>query len=114
MAAGELTRRAIAAQPEWLAHVPHGPPLPRGRVLFTGCGTSYHAAQTGGESIQALDAVLRPPKGDLLVALSHEGGTPLTTEAVEAFDGPRWLVTGARDSPLARHFDEVIVTTPEL
>jgi fructoselysine-6-P-deglycase FrlB-like protein len=114
MANGELTRRAIAAQPEWLARVPAGPPLPPGRVVYTGCGTSFHAAQTGGEAIQALDAVLRPPRADLLVAVSHEGGTPLTIEAVEAVDGPRWLVTGAPDSPLARHCDEVIVATPEL
>jgi glucosamine--fructose-6-phosphate aminotransferase (isomerizing) len=107
-------RRAIAAQPEWLERVPTGPPLPRGRVVFVGCGTSYHAAQTGGEALQSLEAVLRPPKADLLVALSHEGGTLVTTEAVEAFDGPRWLVTGKPDSPLARHCDEVIVATPEV
>ena len=114
MAAGEHTRRAIAAQPDWLARLSGGPPLPAGRVVFTGCGTSWHAAQTGGEAIEALDAVLRPPRADLLVALSHEGGTKLTTEAVEAFDGPRWLVTGKADSPLARHCDEVIVATPEI
>ena len=114
MPAGELTRRAIASQPEWLAQVHGGPPLPPGRVVFTGCGTSFHAAQTGGEAIQALEAVLHPPKADLLVALSHEGTTPITTEAVEAFDGPRWLVTGVADSPLARHCDEVIVATPEV
>ena len=114
MLAGELTRRAIASQPEWLAQVQGGPPLPPGRVVFTGCGTSFHAAQTGGEAIQALEAVLHPPKAELLVALSHEGTTPITTEAVEAFDGPRWLVTGVADSPLARHCDEVIVATPEV
>jgi glutamine---fructose-6-phosphate transaminase (isomerizing) len=114
MAAGEHTRRAIAAQPDWLAQVRGGPPLPAGRVVFTGCGTSFHAAQTGGEAIQALEAVLRPPKADLLVAISHEGTTLITTEAVEAFDGPRWLVTGVADSPLARHCDEVIVATPEV
>ena len=114
MAGGEHMRRAIAVQPEWLARVPTRPSLPAGRVVFTGCGTSFHAAQTGGEAIQALDAVLRPPRADLLVALSHEGTTAITIEAVEAFDGPRWLVTAAPDSPLARHCDEVIVATPEI
>ena len=82
--------------------------------MSTGCGTSFHAAQTGGEAVQALDAVLRPPECDLLVCLSHEGSTRLTVEAAEAFAGPKWLVTGTPDSPLARLCDEVIVCTPEL
>src|SRR5690242_21514623 len=47
---GEQTRRAIAAQPEWLARVPTDRSFPDGaRLLFTGCGTSFHAAMTGGE-----------------------------------------------------------------
>jgi glucosamine--fructose-6-phosphate aminotransferase (isomerizing) len=111
---GELTQRAMRAQPDWLARVPTDRSLPVGRIVFTGCGTSYHAAQTGGTSIHALDAVLRPPRADLLVALSHEGTTPLTIEAVSAFDGPRWLLTAVRDSPLAAHCDEIIVVTPEV
>ena len=49
--------------------------LPEGRVVFTGCGTSFHAAQTGGEAMQSLEAVLAPPEADLLVVVSHEGGT---------------------------------------
>src|SRR5690349_1639547 len=59
---GEKTRRAIAAQPEWLAQVPTDRRLPAGRVLHTGCGTSFHAAQTGGEAVQALELVLRPDR----------------------------------------------------
>jgi glucosamine--fructose-6-phosphate aminotransferase (isomerizing) len=114
---GDLTRRTVAAQPEWLrgvaARVGHRR-LPRGRVLFTGCGTSYHAAQTGGEAVQALDAVVSPPRADLLLAVSHEGTTPLTLEAARAFDGPVWLVTGARESPLAEVAHETIVVTPEV
>jgi len=54
---GELTRKAVFAQPEWLRGVPDrvgDRRLPDGRVVFTGCGTSFHAAQTGGESLQAL------------------------------------------------------------
>jgi glucosamine--fructose-6-phosphate aminotransferase (isomerizing) len=111
---GELTQRGIRVQPDWLAQVPTDLSLPVGRTLFTGCGTSFHAAQTGGPAIQALDAVLKPPRADLLVALSHEGTTPLTIEAVAAFEGPRWLVTAVRDSPLAAHCDEIIVATPEV
>jgi glucosamine--fructose-6-phosphate aminotransferase (isomerizing) len=109
---GEKTRAAIRAQPEWLAQVPRELRLPEGSVVFTGCGTSYHAAQTGGRAVQALEAVLSPPEADLLVLLSHEGETPLTLEAARAFDGPRWLVTGKPDGPIAELCDEVIVATP--
>jgi len=58
--AGEETRKAISAQPEWLRGVPTDRRLPEGRVLYTGCGTSFHAAQTGGPALQALELVLAP------------------------------------------------------
>ncbi|MGH3093763.1 MAG: SIS domain-containing protein, partial [Gaiellaceae bacterium] len=86
--------------------------LPEGRVVFTGCGTSFHAAQTGGEAVQALEAVLSPPRADLIVAVSHEGGTPVTLEAVRAFDGPVWLVSGKAEGPIADVADQVLVVTP--
>jgi fructoselysine-6-P-deglycase FrlB-like protein len=109
------TRRTAFAQPDWLRSVPHDRRLPEGaRVVFTGCGTSFHAAQTGGWAMQALEAVLTPPEADLMVCVSHEGDTAVTVEAAEAFFGPKWLVTGAADSPLADLADEVIVVTPEL
>jgi glutamine---fructose-6-phosphate transaminase (isomerizing) len=111
---GEKTRRAIQTQPEWLRTVPTDRRLPEGRVLHTGCGTSFHAAQTGGWAEQALELVLRPRKADVLVAVSHEGETPLTLEAARAFDGPVWLVTGKPDSPLGELAGEVIVATPEV
>ena len=113
---GEQTRRAIAAQPEWLAQVPTDRRFPRGaRLLFTGCGTSFHAAMTGGEAVQALELVLRPRRElDLLVLVSHEGETPLTLEAARAWRGPRWLVTGRADGPIAELCDEVVVCTPEI
>ena len=58
--AGEATRAAIAAQPDWLRSVPTDRRLPDGaRVVYTGCGTSFHAAQTGGEAVQALEAGAR-------------------------------------------------------
>jgi glutamine---fructose-6-phosphate transaminase (isomerizing) len=115
--AGELTRKAIHDQPEWLRGVPERVGerrLPAGRVVFTGCGTSFHAAQTGGEAVQALEAVLRPPEADLLVVVSHEGGTRLAIEATQAFAGPMWLITGKPESPLAELADEVLVVTPEI
>jgi fructoselysine-6-P-deglycase FrlB-like protein len=113
---GEQTRRAIAAQPEWLAQVPTDRRFPEGaRLLFTGCGTSLHAAMTGGEAVQALELALRPDReADLLVLVSHEGETPLTIEAARAWDGPRWLVTGKADGPIAELCEEVIVCAPEI
>src|SRR3954463_11663670 len=113
---GEQTRRFIAAQPEWLARVPTGRRFPDGaRLLFTGCGTSFHAALTGGAVVQALELVLRPEQeADLLVLVSHEGETPLTLEAARAWSGPRWLVTGRADGPIAELCDEVVVCTPEI
>jgi glutamine---fructose-6-phosphate transaminase (isomerizing) len=114
---GELTTKAIHAQPDWLRGVPErvgDRRLPAGRVVFTGCGTSFHAAQTGGEAVQALEAVLSPPEADLLVVVSHEGTTKLTLEAAEVFVGPVWLVTGQAKSPLAELAEEVLVVTPEL
>src|SRR5918996_5467194 len=108
-------RAAIFAQPEWLRRVPTDRRLPDGaRVVYTGCGTSFHAAQTGGQAVQSLEAVLAPPDADLLVAVSHEGDTPLTVEAVRAFHGRTWLVTGKPDSPLGEPWDEVVVATPSV
>ena len=90
--------------------------LPDGAsVLFTGCGTSFHAALACGPAAQALEVVLgNAPPADVLVALSHEGGTKLTLEAVEAFPGETWLVTGTPESPIASASDRVVVVTPEI
>lgn len=109
------TRRAVLAQPGWLRAVPTDHRLPGGaRVVHTGCGTSFHAAQTGGRAVQALEAVLDPPDADVLVCVSHEGETALTLEAARAFAGEVWLVTGARESPLAALASQVVVCTPEI
>jgi glucosamine--fructose-6-phosphate aminotransferase (isomerizing) len=64
--------------------------------------------------VQSLEAVISPPEADLMVCISHEGTTPLTIEAAEAFDGPKWLVTGVADSALADLADEVVVAAPEV
>jgi glucosamine 6-phosphate synthetase-like amidotransferase/phosphosugar isomerase protein len=116
---GQLTRKAIARQPEWLRQVPERVGelrLPDGAsVLFTGCGTSYHAALACGPAAQALEVVLgNAPEADVLVAVSHEGETRLTREAVEGFRGETWLVTGAPESPIARGAHHVVVATPEV
>src|SRR5271154_5157361 len=109
------TRETVFAQPDWLRAVPTERRLPDGaQVVFTGCGTSFHSAQTGGTAVQALEAVLSPPAADVLVCVSHEGDTPLTLEAARAFAGPVWLVTGKADSPLADLAEEVVVCTPEV
>jgi glucosamine 6-phosphate synthetase-like amidotransferase/phosphosugar isomerase protein len=112
--AGEQTKAGIAVQPEWLRQVPTDRRLPEGRVLAIGCGTSFHAALTSGVGVQALELLLAPPEADVLVVLSHEGGTRVTLEAARAFRGERWLVTGAPESPLATVCEEVVVATPEL
>jgi len=112
--AGE-TKRAVFAQPEWLRGVPTHRQLPvDARVVYTGCGTSFHAAQTGGFAVQALEAVMVPPSADIMVCVSHEGETALTMEAERWFGGDVWLVTGNASSPLAQAADEVIVCTPDV
>jgi glutamine---fructose-6-phosphate transaminase (isomerizing) len=112
--AGE-TRRAVEAQPDWLRRVPTDKRLPDEAVIVhTGCGTSFHAAQTGGWAVQALEAVLRAPRADIMVCVSHEGGTALTMEAERMFGGDVWLVTGNPDSEFAQLVDEVIVCTPQI
>jgi glucosamine--fructose-6-phosphate aminotransferase (isomerizing) len=116
---GQLTRKAIALQPEWLRQVPERVGdlrFPAGaRVLFTGCGTSFHAALACGPATQALDVVLgTAPEADVLVAISHEGGTKLTLEAVRAFPGETWLVTGATESAIGKEADHVVAATPAI
>lgn len=114
---GQLTRKAIAAQPEWLRQVPDRVGdlrLPDGAgTLFTGCGTSFHAALACGRAVQALDVLLGDASdADVLVAISHEGGTRLTLEAIRAFAGETWLVTGTGESAIAKEVDHVVVATP--
>ena len=116
---GQLTRKAIASQPEWLQQVPErvgDRRLPEGaRVLFTGCGTSFHAALACGPAAQALEVVLgNAPESDVLVAISHEGGTALTLEAIRSFEGETWLITGAAESAIAKAADNVVVATPAI
>jgi fructoselysine-6-P-deglycase FrlB-like protein len=109
------TGATVRAQPEWLRALNVTQRLPVGpRVVHTGCGTSFHAAQTGGWAIQALDAAVDPPAADILVCVSHEGETELTLQAAKRFDGAVWLVTGTAESPLASLATEVVVCTPSV
>jgi glutamine---fructose-6-phosphate transaminase (isomerizing) len=115
VANGKLTRAAMTSQPEWLRRVPTDRRFPDAKLLFTGCGTSFHAAQTGGEAVQALELVLRPRRdADVLVCVSHEGESALTLEAAQAWPGEAWLITGKAESPLAAACDEVVVCTPAI
>jgi glutamine---fructose-6-phosphate transaminase (isomerizing) len=76
--------------------------------VFTGCGTSFHAAQTGGRAVEALDASISPPDADVLVCVSHEGTTRMTREAATAFPGKTVAVTVVEDSPIGAACDEVV------
>jgi glucosamine--fructose-6-phosphate aminotransferase (isomerizing) len=109
-----LTRAAVLAQPAWLRTLDVVERLPEGaRVVYTGCGTSFHAAQTGGAAVHALEAAVAPPEADILVAVSHDGDTYMAAEAVAAFPGRRWLVTGNPEGRLAELCETVVVVTPE-
>jgi glutamine---fructose-6-phosphate transaminase (isomerizing) len=97
-------------------------------VMTTGCGTSEHAAMgiahllnevlrpiAGREvrPMQAADALARPPDDGVLVAVSHEGGTRATNEAIAAAHaaGARTaLITVGGGSPGAALADIVIRT----
>ena len=103
--------------------------IDRGRpVVTTGCGTSEHAAMAiarlvsealdlpaGREirSVQALEAVQRPIGPGLLIAVSHEGGTHATNEAIRAANeagATTALVTVGHGSPGAALANSVILT----
>jgi glutamine---fructose-6-phosphate transaminase (isomerizing) len=100
-----------------------------GRPLTTtGCGTSEHAAaaiaailtdalapKAGREvrAVQALESLRRPLDEGLLIAVSHEGGTHATNEAIRAAReaGARTaLVTVSDRSPGAQLADTVVTT----
>jgi glucosamine--fructose-6-phosphate aminotransferase (isomerizing) len=94
-------------------------------IITTGCGTSEHAAMvaagllTGAlESItvwpmQALEVARRPPHGGVVLAVSHEGGTWATNEALSAAraaGSTTALITVSDRSPAAALADHVLIT----
>lgn len=95
-------------------------------ILTTGCGTSEHAAMAIAalltealdrdvRSVQALESMARPSRSGLMLAISHEGGTHATNEAMRAAReaGARVaLVTAGNGSP-ATALAGIVVTTGE-
>ena len=94
-------------------------------IVATGCGTSEHAAMVaaalltgvlGGSTVwpmQALEAARRPPRDGVLVAVSHEGGTWATNEALKASHAAgstTGLITVSDRSPGAALADHVLAT----
>lgn len=95
-------------------------------VVTTGCGTSEHAAMAiasmlvdalGGdvrvEAVQAFELARRPPRGGVLLAISHEGGTDATNAALAAASeagAATGLVTVSDRSPGAALADWVVTT----
>jgi len=101
-----------------------------GPIVTTGCGTSEHAAMgvaalisealrlpAGREirSVPALDALARPPAGGLLIAVSHEGGTQITNDALRAARaaGARTALISVGDGSPAAAVAELVVRTGE-
>jgi len=97
--------------------------LDAGAVTITGCGTSLHAAEAVAEmltdvgipatAIQALEVVRRDRGAELVIGVSHEGGTWATNEALRASRerGRRTaLITVSDRSPGAALADIVIAT----
>ena len=98
----------------------------QGREIVTaGCGTSEHAAMVAAElltavpdgavvrSMQALEVARRPPRNGVLLAVSHEGGTWATNEALKAAKASgsaTVLITVSDRSPGAALSDHVITT----
>ena len=98
----------------------------QGRVIVaTGCGTSEHAAMIAAElltdvlegttvwPLQALEVARRPPRKGVLLAVSHEGGTWATNEALKAArtaGSATALITVTDRSPAAALAEHVITT----
>jgi glucosamine--fructose-6-phosphate aminotransferase (isomerizing) len=94
-------------------------------IITTGCGTSEHAAMIAAELLtsildagsvwpmQALEVARRAPLNGVLLAVSHEGGTWATNEALEAArtaGTATVLITVSDRSPGAQLADHVLVT----
>ncbi|MGZ6372512.1 MAG: SIS domain-containing protein [Candidatus Limnocylindria bacterium] len=93
-------------------------------IVTTGCGTSEHAAMIAAAVLtdaldqpvwpmQALEAARRPPRNGVLLAVSHEGGTWATNEAITAAHAAgsiTALITVSSRSPGASLADHVLQT----
>lgn len=94
-------------------------------IVTTGCGTSEHAAMIAAALLtdaldgatawpmQALEVARRPPGNGVLIAVSHEGGTWATNEALKAARGAgstTALITVSARSPGASIADHLLTT----
>lgn len=93
-------------------------------ILTTGCGTSEHAAMlaaallsqalgTEVHSAQAFELTRRPTAGGVLLAISHEGGTTATNDALRGAreaGATTALITVSDRSPGAAFADLVMLT----
>lgn len=96
-------------------------------IIVTGAGTSEHAAmgiaellneEAGGSggfasALPPLEVLRRMPRAGLLIAVSHEGGTQMTNEALTAMRDakvPTALITTSDRSPAAQIADSIIRT----
>jgi glucosamine 6-phosphate synthetase-like amidotransferase/phosphosugar isomerase protein len=96
-------------------------------IILTGAGTSEHAAMGIAEllnegpvgagavasALPPLEVLRRMPRADLLIAVSHEGGTQMTNEALAAMRDariPTALITASDRSPAAQIADSIIRT----
>jgi glucosamine--fructose-6-phosphate aminotransferase (isomerizing) len=94
-------------------------------IVTTGCGTSEHAAMIAAELLtdaldgtttwpmQALEAARQPPRHGVLLAVSHEGGTWATNEALKAArtaGSSTALITVSDRSPGAALADHLLTT----
>lgn len=126
-----LVRRLLKAEPlDELAALVREAPAAGRPIITTGCGTSEHAAMgiaellnevldpAGGRearSVQSLEVGRRPMTDGLLIAVSHEGGTRATNEALRtsrAAGARTALITVGDGSPGAA-LAELVVTTEE-
>ena len=94
-------------------------------IVTTGCGTSEHAAMIAAALLtdaldgaiawpmQALEVARRPPQNGVLLAVSHEGGTWATNEALKAAraaGSTTALITVSDRSPGAALADHILTT----
>ena len=114
--AGEQTRAAIAAQPEWLAQVPTDRRFPDARLAASPAAgpRSTRRRPAATRCRRSSSSCGRSATPTCSSSSSHEGDTALTLEAAQAWDGPRWLITGKADSPLGELCEEVVVATPAI
>jgi glucosamine--fructose-6-phosphate aminotransferase (isomerizing) len=110
-----------------LAEAVRGSAADRRPMVTTGCGTSEHAAMVAAALLtdvlddatvwpmQALEVARQPPRDGLLLAISHEGGTWATNEALRAArqaGSVTALITVSGRSPGAALAD-ILLTTGE-